>query len=807
MVSNIFYPSYISFIIPIIVAIAILITLWFFIKRIINKKRIIASLGMILVEITLPKEDPKEGNGEKPFKEIISAMEEFYAGMSAIRFKKSFLGPQSYFAMEIGLPVENSEIVFYAAVPKNKKQLFDKHIHALFPAARLKDIKEDYNIFKYNGKNAGSVMKLSKHPVLPIKTYDKFNSDPITTIINVFSKLKKEGEGAALQLIISSKPNHGLPQKIRSVLKKIREGESLGKALGNKSWFNMFFDVFDELLTNNSKKTKTDLPPSTPNEELIKLLEEKSARQIFNTNIRIVASSDSSERAGSILDDIESAFLQFNEPNGNSFKFKRLKGRKLRKLFFEFSFRIFNKNQIMPLNTAELTTAFHFPAQISTSPDLKFAKSSEAPPPQTTTAKDLLLGINEYRGEKSEIWTTTNDRRRHFYILGQTGTGKTNLLKNMIIQDMEAGKGVCYIDPHGSDIEDILANIPPHRREDVIYFDPADTERPMGLNLLEYDPNYSVQKTFVVNELYSIFKKLYANNPEAFGPMFEQYYRNSTILAIENNPNATLMDISRILSNKEYRDQKLAESTNETVKIFWQDIAEKTGGEASLSNIVPYITSKFDTFLSDEIMRAIIIQKKSAFDFKKIMDEGKILLVNLSKGRLGEMNANLLGLIIVGKILMASFARVDTPEELRRDFYLYIDEFQNVTTDSISTILSEARKYKLNLIIANQFIGQLEEPIRKAVFGNVGSLATFRVGAEDAKFLETQFEPTFSSRDLMNTDNYNAYLKLLVNGEPAEPFNIKTIEPKAIDAHKKDIAIKIKELSRLKYGKLKNEVK
>ena len=377
-------------------------------------------------------------------------------------------------------------------------------------------------------------------------------------------------------------------------------------------------------------------------------------------------------------------------------------------------------------------------------------------------------------------------------------------MKNMIAQDIKNGKGLCFIDPHGSDIQDILSLIPPEREDDLIYFDPSNTRLPMGLNMLEYDPNYPEQKTFVVNELLGIFKKLYGAVPESMGPAFEQYFRNATLLVMDDPQSGnTLLEVQRVFADKNFRNYKLSRSTNPVVRTFWKDIAEKTTGEQTLANFAQYVTNKFDTFLTNEIMRPIIAQEKSAFNFRQIMDEGKILLVNLSKGRLGDLNSNLLGLIIVGKLLMASLSRVDMPEEERRDFYLYIDEFQNVTTDSIATILSEARKYRLDLIIAHQFIGQLEENIKKAVFGNVGSMAAFRVGAEDAEVLEKQFEPVFSAYDLINISNYNAYLKLLINGQVARPFNMRTLPFEKGEISR---AREMAEKSAQKYGRPREEI-
>jgi len=359
------------------------------------------------------------------------------------------------------------------------------------------------------------------------------------------------------------------------------------------------------------------------------------------------------------------------------------------------------------------------------------------------------------------------------------------------------------IDPHGVDIVDILSIIPKERYEDLIYFDPSYTPRPMALNMLEYDTRYPEQKTFVVNEMLSIFNKLF-DMKVAGGPMFEQYFRNATMLVIEDPETGnTLLDVSRVLSDKTYRQLKISRCKNPIVVQFWKEVAEKAGGEASLANIVPYITSKFDAFLSNDIMRPIVAQEHSTFNFREIMDQKKILLVNLSKGRLGDINANLIGLIIVGKILMAALSRADSLQSNPPPFYLYIDEFQNVTTDSIATILSEARKYKLSLNVAHQFIAQLEEKIRDAVFGNIGSIAAFRVGADDAEYLEKQFAPTFTAKDLINIENRNAYLKILVHGKPVTPFSIQTLSPPAGDKAKIE---KLKELSYHTYGRDRAEV-
>ena len=337
------------------------------------------------------------------------------------------------------------------------------------------------------------------------------------------------------------------------------------------------------------------------------------------------------------------------------------------------------------------------------------------------------------------------------------------------------------------------------RYNDVIYFDPAYIDRPFGLNMLEYDQSKPEQKSFIVNELLMIFRQLYGDVPESMGPAFEQYFRNATQLVMEDpESGSTMLDISRVLSNSEFRYRKLAKSNNMVVNQFWEEIATKAEGEASLQNIVPYITNKFDEFIANDFMRPIMGQQESSFNFRDIMDNRKILLVNLSKGRLGERNANLLGLIIVGKLFMSALGRADNPRGDFPPFYLYIDEFQNITTKSIPGILSEARKYKLSMTIAHQFLKQVDEKIRDAVFGNVGSMAIFRVGEEDGEFFAKQFAPVFSALDFVNIENRNAYMRLLSKGVPQKPFNIKTRD---LAKGNLDQVDDLRELSYLTYGR------
>lgn len=768
------------------------------IKDLREKDPLYRALKMTLYEVSLPGEE-KEEDQKKALKELVSKMEQFYAGMRSVSPSK---GDRNYFTLEVANENGSTEVIFYVCVPDEHRDLFEKQILSIFPYAKIAESKNDYNIFNDAGASAGSVAASGRKPIFPIKTYDTFDYDPLNIVLNAFSSVKQAGEGAAVQLVFRPAGDFYL-KEYKSILDDINKGKKTKEAIARPHSFGEHVVSIGKEFLKSEKKGEKEKEKGPVDQIAVKMIEEKISSPITEVNIRVLASAEDEKTALEVLSHIESAFNQFENAQGNKLEFKRAKGKKLAKLGKDFSFRLFSDDEKIPLSIKEITSMLHFPQNIKGAPELRQAKAGTSPAPIGMPTSGTLLGVNKNRNVETKIYMKAEDRLRHFYTIGQTGTGKTTLLKNMITQDILRGDGVCMIDPHGSDIKDILAIIPKERYEDVIYFDPANVARPMALNMLEYDRRFPEQKTFVVNELFSIFNKLF-DMKTAGGPMFEQYFRNAAMLVIEDpDSGSTLLEVSRVMSNKAFREMKLSKCKNPIVTQFWKEVAEKAGGEASLANIVPYITSKFDVFLANEIMRPIIAQEKSSFNFREIMDNKKILLVNLSKGRLGDINSSLIGLILVGKILMAALSRVDSLSKDMPPFYLYIDEFQNITTDSIATILSEARKYKLSLNIAHQFIGQLEDEIKDAVFGNVGSIAAFRVGAEDAEFLEKQFAPVFTARDIMNLDNFNAYLKLLVDGKPMKPFNIETMRtPKG----NPEIAEKLKELSYLKFGRPREEV-
>ena len=772
------------------------------VKGLKEKSELGRELRMTLYEVTLPETVKAEEGIKKTLKELISSMEQFYQGMSSITEGS----PNNYFTIELALPNVGEAVSFYVSVPDRKKELFEKQISAIFPNVALREQKDDYNIFNSEGSTVASYGAFEKRGIYSLKLYEEFDYDPLNVLLNAFSKLSREGEGAAIQFVIQPERGKHL-RAYQKALRDIQKGYSLSRATNIHFGFpGGIYDEFRDFFREKPKKRHGEAPGARPEDkQRIENIEKKTGSPIVLTNIRLAVSSGSESSALATLGQLEAPFNQFKDTNGNGLRFERVKRGALRRFLKEFSFRAFSPERSIPLSTKELTTVVHFPPQgIKSSPEFKQSKAGSAPAPLDLPQEGTLMGINSFRNKESKVYITDEDRLRHLYVIGQTGTGKSSFLKSLVIQDIEKGNGVCMIDPHGVDILDILANIPPERYGDLIYFDPGNTSRPMGLNMLEYDPKYPEMKTFVVNEMFSIFQKLYGKVPESMGPMFEQYFRNATMLVIEDpESGSTLLDVSRVLADASFRELKLSRCKNPIVSQFWREIAEKTGGEHALANMVPWITSKFDVFLANDIMRPIVAQQNSAFNFREIMDEKKILLVNLAKGRLGDINSNLLGLIIVGKFLMAALSRVDSVGKAFPPFYLYIDEFQNTTTPSIATILSEARKYKLSLTVAHQFIKQLSEEIKDAVFGNVGSMAVFRVGAEDAEALKSHFEPVFTPSDIMNLDNYNAYLRLLIKGQPAKPFNVKTIAPPRGDSGAID---KLKELSYLTYGRPREEV-
>lgn len=759
-----------------------------FIFKNLRKRRLVQALNLKLLLIRLPQKQKKDFSSEGgtfAWKEEINISAQLFGALAGLK---------APFVFEAAVHHIGEEIHFYAAVPSEAVEFVSRQVEGLWKDASIEQI-DDYNIFNPRGIAVGVYLKQKLSYAIPIRTYVEAGLDTFAAIASGLSKLKEEGEGAAIQILVRPAPETA-KKSIFKIIEELKRGKSMKEIFESQSFG--LNDVKKALAPEKNDKQEQKII----DEEAVKLLEAKVAKPLLSVNLRIIVSAENQNSAETILNGIGGAYHQFSAPRHQEFEI--VKPWNVKKLIYQFSFREFNDNHTMILNTEELASVFHLPAYTTEVPKIKWLKSKEASPPANLPKFGTLIGKTSFRGQSQPVYITEDDRRRHVYVLGQTGTGKTTLIANMAVEDIKNGKGVSIIDPHGDLIEKICGQIPKERIDDVIVFDPGDLRRPLGMNMLEYDFNKPEQKTFIVNELFNILDKLY-DMKEVGGPMFEQYMKNATLLLMEDMANepATLMEIQRLFVDNDYRNRKLARIKNPTVIDFWEKEAVKATGEHSLANMAPYITSKFNNFTSNDYMRPIIGQPKSAFNFRQAMDEGKILLVNLSKGRIGDINANLLGMVIVGKILMAALSRVDLPENERRDFYLYIDEFQNFATDSIASILSEARKYALNLTVVHQFVAQLTEKIRDAIFGNAGTIISLRVGAPDAEFLVKQFEPVFDQNDLVNIDNFNAYAKILINGQTAKPFNIKILPPRQGD---RELADKIKEISHLKYGRDRQEV-
>lgn len=750
-------------------------------------------LNHSLFTVALPASE-----AQTDFKIFIQAMKQFYTGMSTV-----CESTKDHYTLELAVQNHGKEITLYVSVPTAHEGTFEKLVNAYYPNARVEAAPDDYNIFSHEGGVvAGATIGLTEPAIFPIATDDTFSHDPLAAIIGSLSKLEGDGEGAAIQILI--KPDEQNHNKLfESVLKEAEKGDVEIK--------KRYKEITSGILSGIGKELFSFFAPTKEKSESEKKIDTKGIEfaQIKNqskttlSSVRIITSAKTGPRAVAILGTIKASFAQFSLLGSNEIKWNDVPLSQIHEFSRAFAFRSLDEKELLPFTVNELATLFHFPVGTNAAPELSEATAATAPAPSGMKTDGVYLGTNSYRGTTTDVYLGKEDRVRHTYVIGQTGTGKTTILKNMAIQDIKNGHGVCFMDPHGSDLEDILANIPPERLDDVIYFDPAYTERPMGLNMLEYDERYPEQKIFVINELLSIFNKLF-DMKTAGGPMFEQYFRNSAGLVMEDpSSGSTLLEIGRVLSDKAFRDLKLSRCKNPIIKQFWEN-AEKTTGESALANFVPYITNKFDVFISNDIMRPVIAQQHSVLNFRDIMDKKKILLVNLSKGRLGDINSHLIGLLLVGKITMAALSRVDTLGRGEvNDFYLYIDEFQNVTTDSITTILSEARKYRLGLIVAHQYIEQLETSIKDAVFGNVGNMIIYRISPENANIFEQQLAPTFTPADILKLQNFNAYAKILVQGSPQKPFNLRIPPPPKGNI---EITDKVKELSYLKYGRPRKDV-
>lgn len=793
--------------------------IWLIINYLKHRNSKNLKLDIFLVKIPQYSDKEKEQLSQDYIDKELGRIEGLFIALSALKADKHWFKPrEDMFSFEI--VVKENIISFYIAVAHKHKDFLIQQLQAVYTKVHFEEVT-DYNIFDVNSKISAGSLQFVKDFSLPIKTYKTLENDPLEGITNSLSKLKKD-ESAAIQYVFRSAPKiwHSRGIKISKEMNQGLSFKDASKKVGNKGFLNSLEKLFSFLISifttssNKPEEKKEEVKQlSSMEQETAKLMEEKTSKPGLDVNIRVIVSTSDKERSNNVIKDILNSYSQYNIYEfGNSFKANIAK--KPNKLINDYIYRQYKPRNSILLNSEEMTSVIHLPLETTSTPGIDWLDSAKAPLPTNIPTEGLLLGQNTYRNQKKQVFIKTEDRRRHMYIVGMTGTGKSYFASSLAMQDIKAGHGVCYIDPHGDDLEEILARVPKERAEDVIFFDPSDTDRPIGLNLLEFKTEE--QKTFAINEIMAIFDKLYDLKATG-GPMFEQYFKNAAGLIMSDpESGSTLMEISRVLADEEFRKYKLSKCTDYTIKDFWEKEAQKAGGDASLANMVPYITSKMSPFLSNNYVRPIVSQQNSTIDFDDILNNKKILLIKLAKGKIGDINADLLGMVVIGKILMAALARGDMNPEERKDFYLYIDEFQNFLTDSIEVILSEARKYKLNLIIAHQYLGQLikhgDTKFKDAIFGNVGTKISFRIGVDDAEILTKEFAPVFGEYDFLNVPKFNCFVKLLIDNANPPPFNMGSYPHDELPINKKNIELSktIKELSRLKYGKdkkiIENEI-
>lgn len=713
-------------------------------------------------------------------------------------FKSNFYG-QRHFAFEI--VGSKGFVYYYAAVPVAMVEVVKQAVVSAYPTARLEEVAE-HNIFSPVGKISGTIggeLTLKENFAYPIATYHDLKRDAMMSLLNSLSTLDKE-DGVGIQILM--RPAHeGWRKSASGVASKKRKGKESkkGTALAG-SWVKQLGMAVVKPPEDKGGSGGDGPQLSSMEQATLDAIDDKTRHSGYEVLIRIVASSNISQRADAILRNVVASFALFDAPGKNGFKFTPAKD--IERFVTAYIMRFFpQENNRNILNAVELATIFHFPDQrsIPTS-QLERQGSKQVDGPRNISEDGLLLGYNIFRGAKKPIRLAIEDRRRHMYVVGQTGVGKSVFLENLALQDMLAGRGFAFVDPHGDVAEKLLAMVPRERTEDVIYFSPADMDYPMGLNLFEFED--ITQQDFLIQEAINMLYKLYDPQRQGIiGPRYEHWFRMAAKTVMANPEGGTFIDIPKVFTDNKYAKDLMGHLKDQVVLDFWNKEMAQTS-DYHKSEVLGWFVSKFGAFMANDMMRNIIGQSKSSFNLRDIMDNKKILLVNLSKGRTGELNSKLLGMIFVMKFQAAAMSRATIPEEQRQDFCLYVDEFQNFSTDSFATILSEARKFRLNLIVANQFTTQLTDEIRDAVFGNVGSIVSFRVGADaDADALSKKFSPIFDREDILRIPNYNTVTQILVGGIPTQPFSMHTLEP--LGSPNMQLAQALKQLAAAKFGRPK----
>lgn len=763
-------------------------------------------LKMISMYIHIPPSgEDLEANGRDErdiTEEVLSQAQVMYNVISSTATKgfKSRIYGQRHISFEI--IAHEGLIHYYAVVPAVLTDVVRQSIEAAYPTARLEEV-EERNIFSQAGKISGTIggeFTLKKDYVYPIATYQESKRDAARALLNALSTVTRE-DGVAVQMMIRPAAESWTRNSIFTA-NKIKKDKGV-KTSGVGDLFrpkSLMEALWKPPETKDEKPEDKQL--TSLEQGLVEAIEEKTRYPGYETLIRVVVSSNTAARSQSLLKNIIAAFSLFDSTVNNGFKFSISKD--IEELVTAYIFRFFpqsvNKNV---LNSVELATVFHLPDQnsIPTS-QVQRQLAKQVDGPTQVMDEGFLLGYNEFRGIRKQIRLSTNDRRRHTYFIGQTGTGKSSLLENLAYQDMMDGRGFAFIDPHGDSAESLLGVVPRERVEDVIYFCPGDMENPLGLNLFEFETQD--QRDFLIQEAIAMLYKLYdPGHTGIIGPRYEHWFRNAALTIMSDPNGSTFIDIPQVFNDQSFTDEKLKYVTDRTVLDFWNKEMAQTS-EANKSEVLGWFVSKFGAFLSNEMMRNIIGQTKSGFNLREIMDNKKILIVNLSKGRTGELNSQLLGMIFVMKFQAAAMGRANVPEDQREDFALYVDEFQNFATDSFATILSEARKYRLNLVLANQFMTQLTDNIRESILGNIGTVISGRLGITDAEILQKKFAPTFDAEDLTKLPNYQTIASVMINGVPSTAFSMNLVPPMVKPNPQLQDAIK--KLSASKYGRPREQV-
>ena len=787
---------------------------------------------LVHLRVTMPRSDSKldqEKRTEKDFREQLGKTEQFYRALHETRdlnlynvvFKR-FLWRKPNFTFE--LQFQNRQLSFAIICDPYYQQIIDKQVTSFFPDGEIEILKPEqrYDVKVKDGYVNGYYMEQDQPFWYPIETYKKIEDDPLNDIANAFAKLE-EDEKSVIQFVSHPCSNRWQKkaEKIsEDLFKEKKEKSGLARIPILGAILNLIFmpikilfrgyNPETDTLFNEGKEGSSMVRMLTSKEETYKAMGEKASQSGFLTTVRVLASSPRKERVDTILNGIFVAFNIFKMKGGNFLENRRIIPLDILNgpiMYHNFKYRLpsFFESECL-FGEEEMATLFHFPdSKYNRIPTIKWLTYKVLPPPIDLPEEGIILGNSVYRGVVKPVRMLKEDRTRHHYIIGKSGSGKSVLLWNMAWQDIHAGEGVGLIDPHGDLVEDVLACVPKERAKDVIVFDPGDTERPMGLNILE--AKTPEEKDRASLDAMQIFIKMFGN--EIFGPRIQHYFRNGCLTLMDDEEEgATLIDIPRLFIDDDFQKYKVSKIKNVMVKAFWENEMANTG-DREKQEMIPYFTSKFGPFVTNTTMRNIIGQTKSSFNIREAMDTQKVVLMNLSKGKIGDINAQLLGLILVARISMAAMGRFDIPKEERKDFYLYVDEFQNFATDTFADILSEARKYRLALIMAHQYIAQLvgedgKSKIKDAVFGNVGTMMNFKVGAEDAEYFEKEYSPVLSAQDILSIANYKAYLKLNIKNTTSRPFSIETLYDPSIKNQK--VAEVIKKYSRMKFGRKKEFV-